>query len=271
MSTMREFANGGWISWQNLNERRGPNGSLVYGRPYHGRATWHVSGGGPALQISWNLWTDFCHAKFSTDRFDRGFHVALAVPPVALWFGVENLRWDWVRRVTREKREIGVSVHDGILWWRAWSDPDSWSSRTPRWRDGNFHFVDFVLGKPKHASVTIEETHALVPMPEGTYRATVKLTEDTWSRARGRTTRVRRAHVEMLDPIPFSGKGESDYDLNDDAVYGSTFPARTVEEAVGHMVQSVLETRRKRGDEPLWTGPRPRAVDAVTADEGTGR
>ena len=79
-------------------------------------------------------------------------------------------------------REVSVSLHSGSLYWRFWTDPMSWSSDTPRWRDGSFNFADFFLGRSKCEHQELETRNVLVPMPERAYEAVAKLEDWTWKR-----------------------------------------------------------------------------------------
>lgn len=93
-------------------------------------------------------------------------------------------------------------------------------------------------------------------MPEGSYRATVTIERDSWTRARWFARRIERAHVDIHDPIPTPGKGENSWDCGDDALHSSTFPCGTVPAAVGKIVGDVLA---KRGHS-TWTWPRKKEV-----------
>ena len=57
----------------------------------------------------------------------------------------------------------------------------------------------------------------------------------------------RQAKVEILDKggIPCPGKGESEWDCGDNNLQSLHCNAETVEEAIGHVVASVLRTRKR--------------------------
>lgn len=156
---------------------------------------------------------------------------------VAMARGVGAERWDGVEIV-------GVSVHDRALWW-SWLHPHgSWRSRTPRWRHGSFRPLDVLLGDHVYTSETIEEREVQIPMPEGMYDWTIKLSRDSWSRPRwpGRHS-IIRAHASAKDgeQIPTHDKGP---------MYGISLEARTVEEAIGRVVGAALRDRARRGHCP---------------------
>ncbi len=149
-------------------------------------------------------------------------------------------------------RSVGWSIHDGTAWISLWENDNGWCITDPKW--WKFHFsvnpID-LLGRKKYTSEVIEEQTVDVPMPEGTYPAKVQICADKWERPRWRgwpfSETILRAHVDMIKPIPFPGKGENSWDCGDDALHGSCGPARNVEEAIGDMVATVLRNRLRYG------------------------
>ncbi len=245
-----------YLHWQNLNEREQGRGErawtepLLTGWPHHGRAWLHLADQ-VTLTFSWHLWSSFCACRFTRDTSGLKFH--WSIPPVALWFGVE---WQRLACAYDGDREIGLSVYDWTINWSGWHTPNSWSpSTTPWYRYGYFNIKDTLLGRPDYSQRVLEVRDVDVAMPERAYRANVKLTEDTWKRPRWPIPlHVTRAHIDMLpgEQIPIPGKGENSWDCGDDATHGLTTPARTIEEAIGNLIGSRMETRRKRGGEG-WT------------------
>jgi hypothetical protein len=59
--------------------------------------------------------------------------------------------------------------------------------------------------------------------------------------------------VDIPGGIGMPGKGENDYDIDDDAVYGLSSSESTIEGAIGKVVASVLGTRMKRSGHHGWT------------------
>ena len=92
----------------------------------------------------------------------------------------------------------------------------------------------------------------VVPMPERAYPASVKLFESTWKRPRWFASRMVRAEVKIEKGIPFPGKGENSYDCGDDALFGLTCKADTVEQAIAETVESALRNRRRYGGSVDW-------------------
>lgn len=151
-----------------------------------------------------------------------------------------------------QSRDIGIRVHDGTCWVDIWGKHGSWSKQDPKWQRFNFS-VDprDLFGKRTYESKVLEKVQVDIPLPEGTYPATMEIRLDSWGRSRWQGWPLRqeilRAHVDMLKPIPYPGKGENSWDCGEDGLHGSTLPARTVEEAIGKIVSSVLKTRTRRG------------------------
>jgi hypothetical protein len=153
-------------------------------------------------------------------------------------------------------REISLRFHDAAIWWHLWTDPDSWSSRTPRWRNGNFRPIDFLLGHTKVTVREIERRDVLIPMPERAYAATVIIEDRVWRRPRWPFAWHRHtgANVRMeSDPVPHPGKGESEYYCGEDATYSSSFPIPRerfqdpISYAIGQVVASSLDSRARYG------------------------
>jgi hypothetical protein len=167
----------------------------------------------------------------------------------------------WIAKLIRsyikdyEDRSTGFRIFSGSIWWEVWHTTDSWSSRTPRWRHGNWDPMDSFFGRVKHREdeiVTCVTT--VIPMPEGSYPCKVTIKRESFGRPRlPWRHRVTRAHVDCQTPVPYPGKGESEYDCGDDALYSMVTSASTVEQAIARAVESVLGRRRQYGGSVNWT------------------
>lgn len=214
---------------------------------HYGRHSAHCS----SIEVSWGR--TFCHLTFGLDD-ERGLGFSIALPPVALWLhiGLPFLH-------IRESRTIQISIHSFALWWTMWRDPmGGWSSDVPKWREGSFHFNDFLLGKSKCSTKVLEERNIIVPMPEGPYPAEAKLVEYSWSRSRWFTKRLKRVQIEIAKGIPHAGKGENSWDCGDDATFGiTTGECHSIPEGVGILVGSVLHSRVRYGGwgDYVWSRP----------------
>jgi hypothetical protein len=147
-----------------------------------------------------------------------------------------------------QETEIALKWHGGGLWWSLWHSTMEWSSRTPKWRNGHFDPTDWMFGRHVYSSEVLSTEAVEVPMPEKSYAGTVTLTLDTWKRPRWPLARTAyRATIDVPDGVPHPGKGENSWDCGDDATYSLTCQARTAEQAVGRLVESVLRSRRRYG------------------------
>jgi hypothetical protein len=80
-----------------------------------------------------------------------------------------------------------------------------------------------------------------VPLPEGVYWWDISLIRTVHTRKRWPLPRVTYTYVAKPrdgEHIPFPGKGENSWDCGADALYGSSGPARTVDEAITDMILS---------------------------------
>lgn len=207
----------------------------------------------------------------STDDDTAGIQVFAGLRHIAcgwLTIGSPSLAGTIYRRWTKRLPDINIAdvrLHDQAIWWEFCHDKWSWSSRTPRWRKGAFHWWDALAGKPAHSKTPNgEPVQVGVPMPEGTYNATVTLSTSTSKRPRWPWAQIH--HSFNLDVtsrptpegpvpagdqpgyIPVPGKGENPWDCGGDGLFSMTGPGRTVEKAIGDVVASVLRDRQR------WAG-----------------
>ena len=250
---MKKVFEKGWFHYQNLNDR--PDGTT--GPPTEGRC-WLNFNLDESLYFSWCLGRDFCHAGFELGGYEEDVLFKIAFPPVALWFGISNKKLGKLLQDRLSKGEMSntknveISVHDNSIWWEIFTETNYWSNKIPKWKSGNFNIMDFIFGKQEYTNKVIEEKKLDIPMPEGSYPATVKLEVATWDRPRWFAKRVKRVSIDMEKPIPFPGKGENSWDCGDDARHGMTAPAKNMADGIGKMVSSVLNNRLRRGGPYKW-------------------
>ena len=162
--------------------------------------------------------------------------------------------------VDYEGRTIEINWHSRGLWWRFWVPEMSWSSRTPKWRDGHFDPTDFVLGQTRCETTKVgDPIDVVVPMPEANYRGTVQLERRVWKRPRWPWPTMERtsASISMIEGVPVPGKGENSWDCGEGAIHGTGSSEATPEAAVAQVVEAALEDRRRYGGSLDW---RPSAV-----------
>lgn len=253
------------IRWQNLTQD--DSRSTRKRLPKHGRGWLYYGELGRSIGFEWCFKADLGVAV--TMEPGEG-EVTLRLAPLiaALYLTLPMPRWLRTRLPGRwssvhhtgrpvwipERRELSFSVHHGCLWWCLWRDDGVWYPGD--WRQASFDPARFILGDRKHSKEILSTEEVRVAMPEDTYHATVTLSEATWRWKRWPwwplTRRRRTAEVDIPEGIPHPGKGENPWDCGEDATYGVGCSARTVEEAVGKVVETVTRDRRKHGG-PGWT------------------
>lgn len=136
--------------------------------------------------------------------------------------------------------------------WECWAKEHAYSSSDPKWMSGHWDLRDVLFGREQHESNVIAEGVCTIPMPEKNYPAVYATAVATWSYTRplgrlrdrilGRRSRAS-TWVDVPGGVPVPGKGESDYDCGDDAIFGTG--GVTVEDAVANVVRSALRDRER--------------------------
>lgn len=213
-------------------------------------------------RIEWQAPTQFLFVGISADPGERELQVKFGCLLFAIWISRETkwpALWAWMEKHWRyEEVEInvdwnwsGVNFFDGFLHWNLLTPADSWESKTPKWRNGSFHPLDFILGRHDHNERVVEDWKPIVvPMPEGCYAGQARVLEASWKRRRLPWISKRNVsvHVKMFEPLPHPGKGESAWDCGEDATYESHCGrSKTIAEAVGSMVAGSMRSRLNYG------------------------
>ncbi len=257
-----------WFHSQNLNEDR--NGEPK-GWPYHGRWWLHL-GHKHEIHFSWNLWSHFCGIGIGTDSEDRALKLHIAFPPVSFWLtlSVPQLIRKTKPFNTFEFEFAELRVFDYALWWKFWHGEDWNRKRASKFRDGNFHPIDFFLGHMKCKTEVLETKDVQIPMPEGLYAAKAKMEERTRSRARWFGKKSTSIWIDIPGGIPHQGKGENSWDCGEDALCGCGVEGTSYEKAIAHVVESVLKYRRKYDGNMMAKYPDPstRPPPQVSFEQG---
>lgn len=247
-----------WHS-QNLNEKNGRLGAMwragrawFYLFPQTEEEAEHNYKQGKVIGIEWTIPTRHLHIEVGRGGYDDyDFTFSIACKLFAFWIHFENFipkkwhkHWD-----PYSERVIGLTWFAGSLRWRFWTHPHEWSSDTPKWKDGSFDPMDFLLGCHDFKSTQLQRpTEVAFVMPEGAYVGTVEFKADTWKRKRWPWPRtVYRAYIEVPNPPKFAGKGENSWDCDDDGFFGMTCEARTFHQAIQAYEGAVYERRAKYG------------------------
>jgi len=248
--------------WQNLNEKgsyRDEKGRLhtIKGPAWRYGRCWLYfmwdddrADGSPQLHIEWRFGKGVSMGMLKLDIGgaeceDFTFYFSL---PRLVWFsfGLENLI-PWKTRQSLKwwpdnwPRETGISLCEDHLSISLWRD-DSCSTKGFFYK--SWFLKDVVLGRTDYFTETIDEGEIIIQMPEGGYKANYKLFDSTWTRKRWPwPTVLRRVSLKIDKGIPFPGKGENSWDIDDDATYALTCPANSVQEAVEYLVSDILKRR----------------------------
>lgn len=198
----------------------------------------------PSIGYELAIPTRSWHVRLDVGGGDDDFVFSIALGLFALYLKTDRIiPYKWL---PAGQRSTGISIHDGYIWIDLWRDDSGW-------RDGGFHIVlrvvDWLIGQDEYSEGRRHEYSATIVLPEGEYPAKVELYTAYWTRPRWFTTKVRRAEITPLRPVPIPGKGENSWDCEENATYASTLPASTVEEAISKFTESTLKTRLKYGGE----------------------
>lgn len=227
--------------WINYKERDG-RGKGLSGRIAHGGVfIWgNDDSGVEKYRVEWLIPSHFFGLEYEIDEMDSTWRLSIHTLLFSLWVHGQ------VRPRVQRSAEWGFSVHNGKMHVTWGQDPDCWSRDDPWYQRFTIDPMKIVFGKTRHEKVSIEKTRVLIPLPEGEYAAELELFESRWTRPRWPfTRRMRRVEIDLEEPIPIPGKAENSWDIDDDAVYSSVFPAKTIPEAVNGLRDSVLNTRER--------------------------
>lgn len=216
------------------------------------------------LHFSWNIFGRSVGAgiKFdTTDEEDIKFWIGIPFL-TTLWFGINHAKWvlrllriEWSQVRDKPSRDWSRSLefrwHSGALWIDPWVSSDEWSSKHRS--TFSINPANILLGRQRYSETDRVKYGASIVMPEGEYPLEVELYTARWKRPRWPQVKSRpMADVEVLPKsgIPIPGKGENSWDLDDDAIFGMSCRASTVEEAIASLRRDVERTRDNYG----WGG-----------------
>jgi len=232
--------------WQNLNESKR---KLLWGRGWWGR--WRLEVVCPKKTAVFYVQLDGTKGEISAAAW-------------LLWFQI-YLSFSMRLQHISGSRQVCIAFHDRGVWWSFWLDPmGGWSSSTPRWRQGCFHPIDFLLGREKCEVEKVAQGEVIIPMPEGCYLARCTKEIRIWKRPRWPKVR-RNVSYDLHIPggIPHAGKGTESYNCGDDGLCGISGSTR--EQAVGNAVASVLRDRRRYGEASTMRGERKPSPNILNA------
>lgn len=243
-------------------------------REKHGvRWFWHV-GERSCFNVEFYWWTHFAHISVATDS-EPSWKFSIALPPLALWITLDGFGlWHPQRKCVAtwsdgheswipEDRECQIAMHDWTLRLTPWGKSMEWCRADPWWVRGiSIDLANLFLGRQKYTTATLKTGIPLeIPMPEGVYRAVGRIERSTWKRSRWFAQTRTYVSVDVPKGIPFAGKGENAYDCDDDGLFGYSSEGESIEKAIAHGVESVLNSRRRYGHASTETISRALAHD----------
>lgn len=130
-------------------------------------------------------------------------------------------------------------------------------SSKPAVIDKHWNYRDWLFGKPiysesRHHDYVIGQPRSeyFMEMPEGKYKMSMDFYTSYWHRPRSPFVRaIERVKITPEKPVPIPGKGESSWDLDEDATYSSTMPVngRSTEQLIADFKESTMKRRERYG------------------------
>lgn len=241
-----------WWNWQNLAKP---------GQHRNARAWLHFYDN--SIGVQWvfrprNLSLGITFADTTVDDDSLSFHFSI---PFLLALYVSIAKIPIVKRLPGVKYVSGQ--HDSGMrsisfaydrrennWvhWRLWRNPHFGKSRD--WRDDGLFIDDVIYGSDKYSEIDLGSQPCVIAMPERSYNATARRYISTWTRKRWcKPKSINRVDIEVPEGISKPGHGENSWDMEDNATFGFTTNADTVEEAIECLRSKILKERKKFGGE----------------------
>ncbi len=241
-----------YFNYQNLNDspkKYLSNARFWLGRNFQINAEWSIPSNSYSISLDINGYGETAiGGHFSCGLF-------------AIYINIQNrFLYNTFSHITKRSdqkytngRSIGLRISESTVWINLWSDPMEHRSSDPKWWHFNIDFGQLLKGKRVYSESILEERDIVVPMPEKSYPAKAKKVLRTWSYPRWFKKEFLGVEIDIPGGIPFEGKGESAWNCGPDATRSMSTPAKTIAEAVGILIGSVLEDRVKNGGWSDWS------------------
>jgi hypothetical protein len=246
----------------------------------HGRASLYLYHGDPeskmygvgrkltTLGIQWSLlrrqWSTGISLNLGGGDGNADVDFSLRIPGFGMYLSAEDVlpfRFYNSGEKYPSEREVSISWFANAVRLKLWSDPDTWDNRgslwdaRSSWRRVSFNVIDVLLGRAKFREEVQERGNVILHMPEGDYQLAYVRTLCTWKRPRWPKPIIQvRYELTPSPALPIPGKGENAWDCDDDAIFGMTVNADTLEDAARSLVDSVCKTRLQYGG-ATWQPP----------------
>lgn len=278
--------------WQNLDDKKKRGWK-------NGRAWWRFFGDYLELRAEWLLLGHSSTAIGFDFAGDDDFQVHLAINRLfSIWLTVHHFK-PLSRFFSPIARNFGyetsLKIFDGSLWFH-FAFNEMWGARTfHRWWIPNwisvwlpatykeypagpgfyvtFNFNRLILGSRKMIIEDIGEPKTVeIPIePDNSmglhYFAEFQKEKVTRYRSHFPWWKTVQYVVRIScdNPPLHAGKGENSYDLDDDGIFGVTYEAQTIEEAIAKYQESVYSDRKRYGAPNYAQQGRP-SVDVSNSD-----
>ena len=135
-------------------------------------------------------------------------------------------------------------------------DQTEMDSSKPAVIDWYRNYRDWLFGKATYSESSRNSrlgglpTSGIMKMPEGDYKMKLEFYTSYWHRPRSPFVKsLHRVEITPEKPVPIPGKGESSWDLDEDATYSSTMPVkdRTTDELIADFKKSIMDRRERYG------------------------
>lgn len=224
MSTLHLTKNK-WIHWLNESEgiKKGWRRAFLYRLWFHftQRKCVHI-------EVASNI--DF-GISITREEWDLQFHLGLIF--FSIFFTLEGF-FDYFHPNGDEKvyegRELSFKIHHWTIWWNIWTDPNSWSSKTPKWRNGSFDMVQTLFGpnccgthvhaEYRNVSFNWRETDYNIDKVEFITREWYKPRVPKWIWNPKKTG--ADITFDTSQPPQRAGKGTASWNCGDDGTWGIT-------------------------------------------------
>lgn len=280
----------GWWRLSFMRRRESPDEQKRSGELQGWRWGTRNAGDEPTIGIEWSIPTRHFNIEVGRGGYnDADLNISLCFWLFAFWMHFERfLGCQWVNPKTGQarlkgwraflaehwpshvNRELSVSIHNGAFWWNVWTDDNEWDSKTPKWRRGSCYPADFLLGSEQFSETPMGTDVAYAVFSgEESYAVSVKFSECSWKRKRWPFAKRRiGAEITPITPVPIPGKGESEWDCDEDAVFSTHLHESDTRRAIERFVDSIKETRMRHGGEDwkpsgkIWSHHRTEDSDA---------
>lgn len=233
----------------------------------------HPAGRSHAVHLEyWALSRDHhgvgCSIKWGTAGSETTPDLAAHFGPLgSIWLSFERVfpaRWFDRRNPDGtpdyDSRLISINADRRHLEWNLWTRHHGGNRDIPRWRRPYIVYDRLVYGRDNTETIVLDTGTCSIPLPEGPQPAIYTVTRYVHHRTRplGRL-RDRLAgprihhHTEVRPgrPSPVPGKGENTWDCGDDAIWSTSVPGRSIDNAIAAHTAAVLRDRRLHGGEHM--------------------